>query len=220
MAETGTVTSAQQKKEGGRPKRRGGGKGPAVSKKVARDTTETRVGGAVADEVRSAIGSSRSDNASAARVFADKTPNSSVAGVSFQYHTGAMSKGSAESVPSAVGSNVDNSSSNGPESIHSGDKFEYCRQVGKYAGGNMAAIDLIGYVRTELFPKLKFIMDKRQLVYSGEKGTICALICKDMSVKDSRAADWWETHKLLIMKTLNSKRADVTAAIKRTFVSK
>ena len=68
----------------------------------------------------------------------------------------------------------------------------------------MAGGGLVEYVRTELFPKLKFIMDKRQLVYSGEKGTICAQICKDMSVKDSRAADWWETHKLLIMKTLNT----------------
>jgi hypothetical protein len=39
-------------------------------------------------------------------------------------------------------------------------------------------------------------------------------------VGDGRAAEWWETYKLLILKTLNSKRADVTAAIKRTFLSK
>ena len=52
------------------------------------------------------------------------------------------------------------------------------------------------------------------------KDTICYQICRDIKVKESRAASWWEIYKNKIIQTLNNKRADVTAAMKRTFMSK
>jgi hypothetical protein len=176
----------------------------------------------VAEEVRPASATIRSGTTppGAQAEISSRTPLGSAGGVSFQYNSGVLPKGKSDGVPSNVDVNGETFNSNGPDTVLSGDRYEFCRKVGKLAGGQMAAVDLIGYVRTELFPKLKFFMDKRQLVFSGERGTICDLICRGMSVGDGRAAEWWETYKLLILKTLNSKRADVTAAIKRTFLSK
>jgi hypothetical protein len=67
---------------------------------------------------------------------------------------------------------------------------------------------------------LKFFMDSRQLTYSTAEDTICYKICTDLGLSEMRAASWWEANKLQIAKTLNSKRADVTSAIKRVFMSK
>jgi hypothetical protein len=41
-----------------------------------------------------------------------------------------------------------------------------------------------------------------------------------MGLTDGRAAAWWELYKNKLVANLNSKRADVTSAIKRTFMSK
>ena len=84
----------------------------------------------------------------------------------------------------------------------------------------MLTCDLVAYVRNNLFPKLKFFMDPRQLMFSTDTNSICFRICQDMRLKDNRAAAWWELYKNKIVQTLNSKRADVTAAIKRCFMSK
>jgi hypothetical protein len=101
-----------------------------------------------------------------------------------------------------------------------GDWFEVIRQKGRMGSESMLNVDLVAYVRNELFPKLKFFMDPRQLMFSTATNSICYQICNDMGLKKERSASWWELYKHKIVQTLNCKRADVTASIKRSFMSK
>lgn len=80
--------------------------------------------------------------------------------------------------------------------------------------------DLVGYVRHELFPKWKFFMNRKQLEFSNQPDTVCYQICKGMHVFDTYAVKWWEECHDKILDTLNSKRADVTAAIKKGYFRK
>jgi hypothetical protein len=57
-------------------------------------------------------------------------------------------------------------------------------------------------------------------MFSTMEQSICYQICSDMGLTGNNAAAWWELYKNKIVQTLNSKRADVTAAIKRIFMSK
>lgn len=98
--------------------------------------------------------------------------------------------------------------------------YESIRLKGLRSKDSMQALDLVAYVRQDLFPKLKFIMDERQLLYTDDKKTICQKIMDDMGVIETRRQSWWELYKNTILRRLNSKRADVTSAIKRRFVSK
>jgi hypothetical protein len=98
--------------------------------------------------------------------------------------------------------------------------YEVLRQKGRMGDDDMLHQDLVMYVRNDLFPKLKFFMHKSQLLYSAVDDTICYQICADLGLSETRACSWWEKNKQKIAKTLNSKRADVTSAIKRVFMSK
>jgi hypothetical protein len=99
--------------------------------------------------------------------------------------------------------------------------FEACQRNGRLDNEVMLAKDINVYVRYELFPKLKFIMNNNQLNYSTERNTICGLICADMGMDEPKAAvSWWETYKSMIADVLNAKRADVTGALKRVFLRK
>jgi hypothetical protein len=99
--------------------------------------------------------------------------------------------------------------------------FEACQRIGRMDSQEMLSKDINAYVRHELFPKLKFIMDNKQLNYSSEKESICARICRSMGLVEERAAvSWWERYKDMIANVLNAKRADVTGAMKRTFLRK
>lgn len=100
------------------------------------------------------------------------------------------------------------------------DWYETLRIKGRMGDETMLEIDLVSYVRGELFPKLKFIMDPRQLTFNTNTNSICYQICHDMGLKKHRYAKWWELYKIKIVQILNCKRADVTAAIKRIFMSK
>jgi hypothetical protein len=100
------------------------------------------------------------------------------------------------------------------------DWFEQCRQKGRMGSESMLDCDLVSYTRNILFSKLKFFMDQRQQNYSSAEDSICFRICRDMGLKDNRAAAWWELSKNKIVQLINGKRADVTAAIKRVFMSK
>jgi hypothetical protein len=112
------------------------------------------------------------------------------------------------------------------------DWYDQCRRKGLKGSVGMLQVDLTNYVRGDLFSKLKFIMDPRQLTFSNDKTSICFKICRDMGVvgadadpkekeaPSDRAANWWETYKSKVLKTLNNKRADVTSGIKRMFLSK
>lgn len=133
---------------------------------------------------------------------------------SFSIHAGVAH----QIVPVEVACDGDNRSLE--TSVCCAEWFETCRKKGRLASDSIHDFDLITYVRNELFSKLKFIMDARQLVFSESKDTICYQICRDIKVKESRAASWWEIYKNKIVQTLNNKRADVTAAMKRTFMSK
>ena len=137
--------------------------------------------------------------------------------VSFSMQSGAVASRSVRSVPDVVAVTPSDQRSAGTSDA---DWYDQCRKKGLRGSDAMLECDLVVYVRAELFPKLKFIMDPRQLVYSTAKTSICLQICKDMGLKDSRAAQWWELYKNKINSTLNQKRADVTSAIRRTFLSK
>jgi hypothetical protein len=54
--------------------------------------------------------------------------------------------------------------------------FEVCQRNGRMDNKDMLEKDISRYVRTELFPKLKFVMHKTQLVFSSDPVTLCALI--------------------------------------------
>jgi hypothetical protein len=111
-------------------------------------------------------------------------------------------------------------STTGGSDTQSSEWYESIRLKGLRSKDSMQALDLVAYVRQDLFPKLKFIMDERQLLYTEDKKTICQKIMDDMGVIETRRQSWWELYKNTILKRLNSKRADVTSAIKRRFVSK
>jgi hypothetical protein len=68
-------------------------------------------------------------------------------------------------------------------------------------------------------------MSEKQLYYSHtEQGSFCVLICGAMGLlsDDDVAISWWEEYKAGYHPggPVNNKRADVTAAIKRAFLSK
>jgi hypothetical protein len=106
------------------------------------------------------------------------------------------------------------------ETLTSGDFYEELRKKGRMGSASMLDCDLVSYVRNDLFPKLKFVMDKRQLQFSTEKDSICFQICSDLGLTGPRASAWWEIYKNKLVSKLNSKRADISAAIKRVFMSK
>ena len=60
------------------------------------------------------------------------------------------------------------------------------RQHRKLGGEAILASDLIVYVRNDLFPKLKFVMNNRQLMFATESNTICYQICKDMGLRKEK----------------------------------
>jgi hypothetical protein len=97
-----------------------------------------------------------------------------------------------------------------------------CQRSGRMGSSEMLSKDLTQYVRYELFAKLKFIMSNKQMNYSKTEGSFCFMICSAMGLvgNDDIAVSWWEEYKDTILVILNNKRADVTAAIKRAFLSK
>jgi len=139
----------------------------------------------------------------------------------FHMRTGLPTTAVPTPVPTVVMVGLQDQSSLGTEDVQqSARNFETCRKKGRMGSDAMLEIDLIAYVRGDLFSKLKFFMDPKQLMFSTTEDSICYVICKDWNLKTDRAAQWWELYKDKIVHTLNCKRADVTAAIKRSFMSK
>jgi hypothetical protein len=108
----------------------------------------------------------------------------------------------------------------GTSDVTSAELYELLRKKGRMGDDIMLHKDLVLYVRNDLFPKLKFIMDTRQLMFTTAVNSICYQICSELGFEGIKAAEWWEKYKNKVAKTLNSKRADVTSAIKRVFISK
>ena len=102
----------------------------------------------------------------------------------------------------------------------SAEMYETLRKKGRMGNDNMLHQDLVRYVRCDLFPKLKFFMDNRQLHFSTAEDSLCYQIYSELGFGAVEAAVWWEKYKNKIVKQLNSKRADVTSAMKRLFMSK
>ena len=139
--------------------------------------------------------------------------------VSFHLCTGHALLTPLEGIPQEVEVNGETPSL-GTVSNNPAEWFESIRQKSRLGSEAMLSCDLVAYVRKELFSKLKFFMDPRQLMFSTNTNTICFQICKDMRLREQRAPQWWELYKNKIVQTLNSKRADVTSCIKRVFMSK
>jgi hypothetical protein len=98
--------------------------------------------------------------------------------------------------------------------------YQLLQEKSSLGGVEQITIQLVTYVRNELFPKLKFFMNAKQLSFSAEKDSLCYHICQGMNVNKDYAMDWWDEFKNKILATLNSKRADVTSCIKKAFMSK
>jgi hypothetical protein len=97
------------------------------------------------------------------------------------------------------------------------------QKSGRCANTEVLARDVANYVRYELFPKLKFITGEKQMMYSKDVNSFCAVISASFglhNVDEEVAVRWWENHKKQIQSILNQKRADVTAGIKGAFWSK
>ena len=99
--------------------------------------------------------------------------------------------------------------------------FEDCQRNGRIDREELLVQDITGYVRKDLFPKLKFVMNDRLLVYSTNPNSICSLVCQEMGLKDPNTQiAYWERFKGMIGNVLNLKRNDVTGSIKRAFMGK
>ena len=70
--------------------------------------------------------------------------------------------------------------------------FEKCRKNGLMTNDNWMTLDLDRYVRVDLFPTLKFFMDKKQLNFTTVETSICWQICTEMELKKDKAEAWWE----------------------------
>jgi hypothetical protein len=79
-------------------------------------------------------------------------------------------------------------------------------------------IQLIDFVRRDLFPGWKFFTDPRQLVFDASETSLVRHICLGMHLKRDYWADWWELNKTELVTTLNRKRTDVTAMVKKIFI--
>jgi hypothetical protein len=79
-------------------------------------------------------------------------------------------------------------------------------------------IQLIDYVRKDMFPGWKFFTDPRQLVFDASETSLVRHICLGMHLKRDYWADWWELNKTELVTTLNRKRTDVTAMVKKIFI--
>jgi hypothetical protein len=139
--------------------------------------------------------------------------------IPFNFRTGQVVVQPATTVPTVVELNNDGGTA-GSSSNNCAEWYEHCRKKGRMGSDAMLRGELVAFVRNHLFAKLKFFMDPRQLLFSADEHTICYQICHEMNLMGSRAVTWWELFKHVIVQALNSKRADVTQAIKRTFISK
>ncbi len=78
-------------------------------------------------------------------------------------------------------------------------------------------IVLRDYVRTKVFPLKKFITTEEEMAFNGK---LCKLIMRGMKVRNHSSVMWWTTHKDIVRKTINQKRAAVSSSIKRCFIRK
>jgi hypothetical protein len=98
--------------------------------------------------------------------------------------------------------------------------FNHYGYLGRNGSGMMSPGDLTTYVRNTLFPKVKFLMDPKQLMFTNETDTICYHIWNELGINKDCAQLWWENNKNKISGTINAKRADISASIKEKFMSK
>ena len=136
--------------------------------------------------------------------------------VLFSYRSGVLNTRTEASITTEVDHEA--GSTNAP--TNPADWYETCREKGRLGSEGVMELQFVSYVRKDLFPKLKFVMNKNQMKWSTDPNSLCSLIRTELRVKDMFAEQWWETHSNLIVQTLNAKRADVTASIKRAFMSK
>jgi hypothetical protein len=99
------------------------------------------------------------------------------------------------------------------------DKWFDCAKSGKKAE-EQRKIDLQDFVRHDLFSAWKFFTDKRQLIFDTSSTAVCYHICTAMHVRPDFWSLWWEHNKDELVATLNRKRTDVTAVLKRVFIGK
>ena len=130
------------------------------------------------------------------------------------------SQGRSQGIPSEVDVQDVESRETGSLKVSSKSWYELCRANGRQGSAEMMTTEVVTYVRNDLFPKLKFFMHKKHMVFSNDPKSLCFQICNGMGVPESHACAWWEEYKMKVLETLNSKRADVTACIKRAFMSK
>ena len=123
-------------------------------------------------------------------------------------------------VDTSITTEVDHEAGSTNAPTNPADWYETCREKGRLGSEGVMELQFVSYVRKDLFPKLKFVMNKNQMKWSTDPNSLCSLIRTELRVKDMFAEQWWETHSNLIVQTLNAKRADVTASIKRAFMSK
>jgi hypothetical protein len=190
---------------------KGGPKRKGASKKLRKGDDAVNADGTLS-QLENSVNDSRTQAADV--VTGDRaTGRPDTASNVFQVRTGAH-------VPGVININDTLSAGGGSGTLSRRGFYELCRESGRQGSEAQMIADLVSYVRHDLFPKWKFFMSRHQLVFSTIPDSICFQICKGMGVYDSFALKWWDEYQEKILETLNSKRADVTACIKRTFLSK
>ena len=78
-------------------------------------------------------------------------------------------------------------------------------------------------VRTELFPRVKFIINERDLLYSMDKNSICYSICKWCNClhdNEAKKVNFWMKNTKKVKKYLTQHRNNVIKNIKKIAKSK
>jgi hypothetical protein len=216
----------------GKPRANSGGRGGARGAKVAgpgvaRGVTG-RAGARAAPDGEDSLVSSPGSSISGSTGGADSTVTSPSAlvraaaaarGTTVITLPGAQSRGPARLVPPETpGADRDALSVVVDDSVMCpSDMWYACARSGQQAD-LQRKIDLQDFVRHDLFSGWKFFTDKRQLIFDTSSTAICYHICTAMNVKRDYWALWWEHNKDELVSTLNRKRTDVTAVVKRVFI--
>lgn len=92
-------------------------------------------------------------------------------------------------------------------------------ETSSVAAANDARKILERHVRKDLFPKVKMITNKKMLVFGGKiQQNVYTACVNEKQRPTTPAAVWWEDNKNQVRRTLNTRRNNVTEAIKKTFM--
>ena len=102
--------------------------------------------------------------------------------------------------------------------VNANDSWNLCEQENQ--PGKSDTIVIRAFVRNRLFPFCKIITDEAMLQWDTDKNSLCQFVLDGLHVADAERKAQWPTFQKQIRLTLNTKRSDVTAKLKKSYNSK